>query len=89
VCHCQDLADHVSTFPEPISVHYRGVDVFEVPPNGQGITALMALQVLKGLDVSSEHNSAEYLHTLIEVRESNSECCFGDCMSCDFSLFSA
>lgn len=69
VCACtQDLLEHVSTFPEPIKVNYHGVDVYEVPPNGQGITALVALNILKGLDAASKpHNSAEYLHALIEV----------------------
>ncbi|RHY09393.1 hypothetical protein DYB36_012234 [Aphanomyces astaci] len=65
-----DLAQHTSTFVDPIKVSYEGVDVYEVPPNGQGITALMALNLLKqvdGDDWKQQHNSAQYLHTLIEV----------------------
>ncbi|ETV71724.1 gamma-glutamyltransferase [Aphanomyces astaci] len=66
----EDLAQHTSTFVDPIKVSYEGVDVYEVPPNGQGITALMALNLLKqvdGDDWKQQHNSAQYLHTLIEV----------------------
>jgi len=63
-----DLKSHTSTLiDEPIHVNYRGIDVWEIPPNGQGITALMALKVLEGFDLSSlHHNSPQYLHLLIE-----------------------
>jgi gamma-glutamyltranspeptidase/glutathione hydrolase len=80
----QDLLNHTSTFVDPISVKYNGVDVFEIvsfdgnhfyltgislqPPNGQGITALIALNILKNIDLTQfKHNSPEYLHYLIEA----------------------
>ena len=59
----QDLADHTSTWVEPISTEYHGVRLFECPPNGQGIVALMALNLLRGFDLPAlGHNSADYLH---------------------------
>lgn len=62
-----DLKDHHSTFPEPVSTNYKGIDVYEIPPNGQGITALIALNILEDFDlVSLGHLSSEYLHLLIE-----------------------
>lgn len=64
----EDLAKHVSTFPEPIKTSYRGYDIFEIPPNGQGITALVALNIVEDYDLSDvEHSSVEHLHTLIEA----------------------
>ncbi|XP_046350993.2 glutathione hydrolase-like YwrD proenzyme [Haliotis rufescens] len=63
-----DLKSHVTTFEEPISVDYRGCRVWEIPPSGHGIVALMALNILEGFDLKSKgHNSAEYLHLLIEA----------------------
>ena len=62
-----DLKNHKNTFDNPISINYRGVDVYEIPPNGQGITALMALNVLEGFDIGDlKHSSVEHLHTMIE-----------------------
>jgi len=64
----EDLADHVSTWEEPISVDYRGYRVYECPPNGQGITALIALNIWEGFDVASMSSlSTEKLHILIET----------------------
>lgn len=48
-----DLAEHASTWVEPISTTYRGLRVWECPPNGQGITALLALNLLEGFDLKS------------------------------------
>jgi gamma-glutamyltranspeptidase/glutathione hydrolase len=62
-----DLAAHTSTWEEPISVDYRGLRVHECPPNGQGITALLALNILEGFDVSKlDPLSTERLHLMIE-----------------------
>ncbi len=60
-----DLADFDSEFVEPISVNYRGCDICEIPPNGQGITALMALNLLK--DKTYENRDIETLHKQIEA----------------------
>jgi gamma-glutamyltranspeptidase / glutathione hydrolase len=62
-----DLASHASTWEEPISVTYRGLRVYECPPNGQGITALIALNILEGFDLSLFASlSTERLHLMIE-----------------------
>ena len=64
----EDLASHVSTWEEPISVDYRGYRVYECPPNGQGITALIALNILEGFDLASLRSlSVEKMHLLIEA----------------------
>jgi len=64
----EDLQNHYSTFDDPISTNYRGVEVYEIPPNGQGITALIALNILEEFNIKNmEHSSVNHLHTMIEV----------------------
>ena len=66
----QDFAAHSSTWVEPISTTYRGHTVYELPPNNQGLAALQMLNILEGYDVKSlGHNSAEYLHLLVEAKK--------------------
>ncbi|WP_020596921.1 gamma-glutamyltransferase [Spirosoma panaciterrae] len=65
-----DLAAHQSTWIEPVSVNYRGYDVYELPPNGQGISVLEMLNILEGYDLKKlGHNSADYLHLLVEAKK--------------------
>jgi gamma-glutamyltranspeptidase/glutathione hydrolase len=59
----QDLWEHHSTFDVPINTEYRGVKVWEIPPNGQGITALMALNILQGFNFSGMFIAAGYIET--------------------------
>lgn len=62
-----DLAAHVSTWEKPISVTYRGYRVYECPPNGQGLAALIALNLLEGFDLSKlDALSLDRLHLEIE-----------------------
>ncbi len=64
----EDLASHVSTWETPISVNYHGLRVHECPPNGQGITALIALNLLEGFELSLlESLSPEKMHLMIEA----------------------
>ena len=66
----RDLEDHSSTWVDPASTTYRGYTVWEIPPNGQGIAVLEILNVLEGFDLKSlGHNSADYLHLLIEAKK--------------------
>ncbi|MBI5301748.1 MAG: gamma-glutamyltransferase [Chloroflexi bacterium] len=63
-----DLAAHESTWDEPISTTYRGVRVWECPPNGQGLAALIALNIVEGIDLNYHApTSVERLHLLIEA----------------------
>ncbi|NWG21169.1 MAG: gamma-glutamyltransferase [Chloroflexi bacterium] len=63
-----DLAAHRSTWETPINVAYRGYTVYEIPPNGQGITALMALNILNGFDLAGlAPASPQALHLQIEA----------------------
>lgn len=65
-----DFEKHTSTWVEPVSVKYRGYDVFELPPNGQGIATLQILNILEGFDLRAMgRNSAETLHTMIEAKK--------------------
>lgn len=66
----KDFAGYHAEWIEPESVNYKGYDVWELPPNGQGIAALQMLRMLEGFDLKQMgHNSAEYLHTLIEIKK--------------------
>ncbi|HVM95045.1 MAG TPA: gamma-glutamyltransferase [Candidatus Acidoferrales bacterium] len=63
-----DFATHTSTWVEPISVDYRGHRLFELPPNGQGLTALIALNILENFEMANHAlGSAEALHLRIEA----------------------
>ena len=66
----EDLRRHEADWVDPVSVNYRGVEVFELPPNGQGIAALQMLQILKGFDLEGMgHNSTDYLHVMAEAKK--------------------
>ena len=66
----QDFAAHTSNWLDPISTTYRGHTVYELPPNNQGLAVLEMLNILEGYDVKSlGHNSAEYLHLLVEAKK--------------------
>ncbi len=65
-----DFEKHTSTWVEPVSTNYRGYDVFELPPNGQGIAALQMLNILEGFDLRAMgRNSAETLHAMVEAKK--------------------
>ena len=64
----EDFASHTTEWVEPIGTDYRGYTVLELPPNGQGITALIALNILEGFDLPAmAYGSAPYYHLLIEA----------------------
>jgi len=66
----EDFKNHTTTWVEPIAANYRGYTIFELPPNGQGITALETLNILEGYDMASlGHHSPEHLHLLIEAKK--------------------
>ena len=66
----RDLAGYQASWVEPISVPYKGFRIWELPPNGQGIAALEMLKILEPFDLESMgHNSADYLHYLIEAKK--------------------
>jgi gamma-glutamyltranspeptidase/glutathione hydrolase len=66
----QDLADHKSEWVDPLSTAYRGYQVWELPPNGQGIAVLQMLNILEGYDLKQfGFGSPDYLHLLIETKK--------------------
>jgi gamma-glutamyltranspeptidase/glutathione hydrolase len=66
----RDLADHQANWVEPVSSSYRGWDVWEIPPNGQGIAALQMLNILENFEIGGlEANSAEHLHLFVEAKK--------------------
>ncbi len=65
----KDLADHTSNWVDPVSTTYRGYRVWELPPNGQGITVLQMLNILENFDFSKiPFGSAEHIHLLTEAK---------------------
>lgn len=66
----QDFETHSGEWVEPVSANYRGYDVWELPPNGQGIAALQILKILEGFDLRQMgFGSADYIHTFIEAKK--------------------
>lgn len=65
-----DFANFQAEWVEPMSVSFKGYQLWELPPNGQGIAALEMLKILEPYDLATmKHNSAEYLHHLIEAKK--------------------
>jgi gamma-glutamyltranspeptidase/glutathione hydrolase len=66
----EDMAAHTSEWIEPVATSYRGYDVWELPPNGQGIAALQILNILEGFDIAAMgFGSADYIHTFLEAKK--------------------
>jgi gamma-glutamyltranspeptidase/glutathione hydrolase len=66
----EDLAAHQSEWVEPVSVNYRGYDVWELPPNGQGIAALQMLNMLEGFEFKpDDFGSARHIHLFSEAKK--------------------
>lgn len=70
----EDLSSHYTESIDPISIDYHDWTIWEIPPNGQGITALIALGIIEALEESGQidfskikHNSAEYIHIVAEA----------------------
>jgi len=66
----EDLQNHKSEWVNPVSTNYRGYDVWELPPNGQGIAALQILNILEGFDIENMgFGSAEHIHHFVEAKK--------------------
>ncbi len=66
----EDLASHHGEWVHPVATNYRGVDVWELPPNGQGIATLQMLNILEGYDFSKiPFDSAEHVHLFVEAKK--------------------
>lgn len=66
----EDMAAHTSEWIDPVSTNYRGYDVWELPPNGQGIAALQMLNILEGFDLrNAGFGSVDHLHWLTEAKK--------------------
>tara|TARA_Y100000748_G_scaffold61930_1_gene49809 strand:- start:1551 stop:3245 length:1695 start_codon:yes stop_codon:yes gene_type:complete len=65
-----DFSDHKSEWIQPVTTNYRGYDVWELPPNGQGIAALQILNILENYDIQKMgFGSADYIHTFVEAKK--------------------
>lgn len=62
----EDLTDYRAEWVEPVHINYHGYDVWEMPPNGHGITALMALNILKGMEIGAK-DTGDTFHKQIEA----------------------
>lgn len=62
----EDLADYRAEWVEPVHINYHGYDVWEMPPNGHGITALMALNILKDMEIGAK-DTGDTFHKQIEA----------------------
>ena len=66
----EDLQNHRSEWVNPVSTNYRGYDVWELPPNGQGIAALQILNILEGFNIQKMgFGSAEHIHHFVEAKK--------------------
>ena len=66
----EDMVAHEGNWVEPVSSNYRGYDVWELPPNGQGIAALQILNILEGYDLGSYgFGSPEHVHLFVEAKK--------------------
>ena len=66
----EDMTDHHSEWVEPVSTNYRGYDLWELPPNGQGIAALQILNILEGYDIAAMgFGSKAYIHAFTEAKK--------------------
>ena len=66
----EDLAAHKSEWVTPVSTNYRGYEIYELPPNSQGIAALQILNILEGFDIQKMgFGTAEYIHTFVEAKK--------------------
>jgi len=66
----EDLAAHTSTWVDPVCATYRGYEVWQLPPNTQGLAVLQMLRMLESFDIASMgHNSVELLHLFLEVKK--------------------
>lgn len=66
----EDFADFKAQWVEPISTSYRGYDIWQIPPNGQGLATLQMLNILEGYDLKAMgHNSADFIHVSVEAKK--------------------
>ncbi|XP_078061542.1 glutathione hydrolase-like YwrD proenzyme isoform X2 [Mustelus asterias] len=80
VMNLDDLKEHTSTEVTPFFTDYKGLRIWELPPNGQGITALMALNMLENFNIRElGHNTADYIHLLSEAMKLSFADCFWFC----------
>lgn len=66
----KDFTDHTASWVDPVSTTYRGYDVWQLPPNGQGMAVLQMLNILERFDIGGmQPNSAEFFHLFIEAKK--------------------